>query len=92
MMKSIFITLLLCIVGICYLHGQQLCASYDVNFEDDGSWCNVIFQVDTISNPINIWEIGSPNKTGFDSAYSYPNVIITDRLKPDPANDILASL
>jgi len=35
----------------------------------------------------NIWQIGTPDKTEFTSAYSFPNAIVTDTLNPYPVND-----
>lgn len=43
--------------------------------------------IDTVSNPENIWQIGPPQKTFFTSAYSPPNVIVTDTLLAYPPND-----
>ncbi len=43
--------------------------------------------IDTVSNPNNIWQIGVPDKTVFDSAYSGTHVIVTDTLNPYPTND-----
>ena len=44
-------------------------------------------ETDTVSNPDNIWEIGHPDKTIFNSACSEPNVIITDTSNTYPIND-----
>ena len=38
--------------------------------------------------PNNIWQIGRPRKSFFDSAYSFPNAIITDTINPYPINNI----
>lgn len=35
----------------------------------------------------NIWQVGPPQKTIFDSAYSAPNVIVTDTINPYPINN-----
>jgi len=43
--------------------------------------------IDTISNPDNIWQIGHPDKTIFNTAHSSPNVIVTDTLNSYPVND-----
>jgi len=43
--------------------------------------------IDTISNSNNIWQIGKPNKLLFNSAFSQPNVIMTDTLNYYPIND-----
>jgi len=41
---------------------------YDINFEDTNQFFRL--NIDTISNPNNIWQIGEPQKTVFTSAYS----------------------
>jgi len=61
-----------------------------------GQWYNINFDtingldhlyIDTVHYHNNIWQIGKPHKTGFISAYSAPNAIITDTLHPYPKND-----
>ncbi len=42
-------------------------------------------EIDTSNN--NIWKIGIPSKTSFDSAYSPTNGILTDTLNPYPVNN-----
>lgn len=58
---------------------------YNINFEN-GEYLEQIVR-DTISNPNCIWQIGQPAKTVFSSAYSNPNVIVTDTLNLYPIND-----
>ena len=55
----------------------------------DTLWPHYIF-IDTIHFRHNIWQVGRPQKTVFDSAYSFPNVLITDTLNPYPPNDTSA--
>ncbi len=43
--------------------------------------------IDTVNYPGNKWQIGKPQKTVFNSAYSVPNAIVTDTLLPCAAND-----
>ena len=43
--------------------------------------------IDTLDYPNNQWQIGKPQKTVFDSAYSYPNALITDTLHACRPND-----
>lgn len=59
--------------------------NYLINF--DNNYGLEQLQIDTISNPLNIWEIGIPLKTLFDSAYSQPNAICTGLLDPYPPDD-----
>jgi hypothetical protein len=54
---------------------------YDLNFEDTSQIWRV--QIDTNS----CWQIGRPQKPTFSSAYSAPNVAVTDTVNPPPVND-----
>lgn len=66
------------------------CYYYQIDFEGTGTYenanCHWLYN-DTISNPSNIWQIGSPQKTVLSSAFSNPNVIITDTINTYPVND-----
>jgi hypothetical protein len=53
---------------------------------DDSSYLNFI-EIDSISNPNNIWQVGTPNKNNFIGAVTPPNVIVTDTVNPYPIND-----
>ena len=57
----------------------------NINF-DDSSYLNYIF-IDTANYPDNIWQVGSPDKTVFNEAYSLPNAIVTDTVQTYPANN-----
>ena len=59
---------------------------YFIDFDSPNSQNNHII-IDTISNPDNIWQIGVPSKTIFDSAYSLTHAIVTDTLNAYPVND-----
>ncbi len=59
---------------------------YIIDFDSPYSQNNHIM-IDTLSNPNNIWQIGVPDKTVFDSAYSLANAIVTDTINPYPIND-----
>lgn len=48
---------------------------------------STLIQIDT-SYADNIWQIGSPNKVVFDSAYSAPNTIVTDTVAFYPVNNL----
>ncbi len=50
---------------------------------------SVILKIDT-SLAGNIWQIGKPHKTLFDSAYSRPNAIVTDTIHYYPPNNFSA--
>ena len=43
--------------------------------------------IDTVDCHHNIWKVGKPQKTIFDSSYSFPNAIVTDTVNPYPPND-----
>ncbi len=53
---------------------------------DDSAYRSYIF-IDTINFHHNLWQVGKPHKTVFDSAYSAPNVLVTDTSLPYAAND-----
>jgi len=59
------------------------------SFEAPTDAYRVRFVIDTVNYHHNIWEIGKPHKTVFDtnSAYSPPNVIVTDTANPYPKSD-----
>lgn len=59
------------------------------NFESPYDSYRDHFLIDTVDYPHNIWQIGRPHKTVFDtsSAFSLPNVIVTDTLHPYALND-----
>lgn len=59
---------------------------YFIDFDSPDSQNNHII-IDTVSNPDNIWQIGVPSKTVFDSAYSLTHAIVTDTLNAYPVND-----
>ncbi|UTW66821.1 T9SS type A sorting domain-containing protein [bacterium SCSIO 12643] len=56
-----------------------------ISFDDTSNLDLII--IDTLSNPNNIWQIGKPQKGSFNSAYSDPNVMVTDTINPYPIND-----
>ena len=57
-----------------------------VDFERDASDWNY-FTFDKNTHTGNIWQIGVPGKSVFDSAYSPVHAIVTDTMHPYPAND-----
>lgn len=55
----------------------------------------LVFNFDTIESVFidtalsnNVWQIGKPQKTFFDSSYTYPNAILTDTINSYPSNTI----
>ena len=53
-----------------------------INFEMNNN------RIQIENNPENIWQIGIPNKTIFESARSLPNVIVTDTISNYPQNNL----
>lgn len=66
---------------------SQVYDSYDIAFENPEFTSRIKFD-STGGNCI--WQIGSPQKSFFSSAYSEPNAIITDTVNPYPINDTSA--
>jgi len=83
-MKQLNFTFLLIIIISSTLFGQ-LDGNYELEF--DNQWGMEHLFIDTISNENNIWQVGQPQKSIFSSAYSSPNVIITDSIHSYPPND-----
>ena len=48
---------------------------------------SALLSIDTIHYLHNQWQIGRPQKTAFNAAYSYPNAVVTDTLLPCMFND-----
>jgi hypothetical protein len=78
------------LIAACLFVLQTVFAqSFEINFE--GSLYNSsegsLFDIEIDStDTTNIWQIGTPNKTMFDSAYSAPKAIITDTIDFYPTN------
>ena len=72
-------------VFITVISYSQIYWNYNINFEDTSQLFRI--EIDTLSNPNNIWQIGAPQKITFTSSYSHPNVIITDTANSYPSND-----
>jgi len=89
MKRFIFIMSLLVIASTNY--GQVWCGSVampiDWDFDGGQNPYGYFLEIDTLSNPNNIWQIGTPQKGVINNAYSNPNVIITDTINSYPPND-----
>jgi hypothetical protein len=79
-MKNI---LLLMVLGL--ITTASMSQSWYLNF--DNTLPPKEIQFETISNPKCTWQIGSPSKNTFGSAFSTPNSLVTDLKKPVPPND-----
>jgi hypothetical protein len=84
MKKSIFFFAVL-LISMITVKGQTPFYSCMINFEDDPCWEGSYHNVD-IPGSNNIWNICTPHKTVFDSAYSVPHAILTDSTGPYPVN------
>jgi len=84
-MKKFFTTVF---VASLFLVGfAQVDQECQYDFENNYGCYNDYLWIDTISDTNNIWQIGVPQKTIFNSAYSLSNAIITDTINPYPVND-----
>lgn len=81
-MKNIYLILTMFAIKLVSF-GQQ---SYTIDFDSPWSANDHIY-IDTVSNPNNIWQIGTPSKTVFNSAYSPTKAIMTDTSNVYPIND-----
>ncbi len=95
-MKKALLILLLTAAFAPVSYGQWVCWDNAISFDpaDSGltgylNWQRAI-TIDTIHYHHNIWQVGKPQKAIFDSAHSYPDVIVTDTLYPYPPNDTSA--
>jgi hypothetical protein len=58
---------------------------YTLNFEDTSQLHHL--QFDSLTNQNNLWQVGSPQKIVFTSAYSSSKAILTDTMNTYPIND-----
>lgn len=87
---KISIQILLFLLVSNYCLAQQPTADGHYCFDGINSTQNgdIVFYKDTISNPYNIWQIGVPHKTVFDTVSTLNNiVIVTDTVNAYPVND-----
>lgn len=66
------------------LHAQQIRLQQYLDGADTGANA-ILIDLDTSSS--NIWQIGPPQKTIFDSAATSPNVLVTDTINYYPKNN-----
>lgn len=85
-MKDLFILFsMLSLVSFPLLGQYELEGNFDMIFDNDYGLAHLT--IDTVSNPSNIWQIGTPQKDGFINGNSHPLVIVTDTINPYPVND-----
>ncbi|MES1181841.1 MAG: T9SS type A sorting domain-containing protein, partial [Flavobacterium sp.] len=89
MRKFLLFLVLSVISGVSF--GQATCGFLSIpegwDFDGTPTPFEYSMQIDTVSNPSNTWQIGSPQKTTINSAFSFPNAIITDLTNAYPVND-----
>jgi hypothetical protein len=90
-MRKLYLFLTICLSTSSISFGQVECGGIAIpenwDFENEPTPTDYILEIDTISNVNNIWQIGIPQKSLINTAYSSPNVIITDTMNPYPTND-----
>lgn len=80
-MKKIYIILLFALAAITEKASAQWTCCDTMSFETPA----IDIVLDTL--PGNLWQIGKPDKTFFDSAHSGTNAILTDSIHTYPIND-----
>lgn len=91
-MKKLLLSISLTLI-VATSFGQAGCgfgAAQNWYFDGGFTPWGTYLQIDSLSNPNNIWQIGVPQKTIINSAYSPPNVMITDLINHYPPNDTSA--
>lgn len=81
-MKALIAVIILFSATYCF---SQEYWDYNITFDDTTQFFRIT--IDTLSNPDNVWQIGPPQKTYFNGAYSIPNVMVTDTINSYPSND-----
>jgi hypothetical protein len=67
--------------------GSHAQSWWEANFDPPNfSWISEHFYIDTLVNADYTWQVGQPGKGVFTSAYSSPNVLVTDTMNPIPPN------
>lgn len=82
-MKNRFVILTMLLLTVIISRGQTFHQYFDG--ADTTNW-SLKIKIDTSAN--NVWQIGKPQKSIFDSAATLPNAILTDTLNSTPTNNI----
>jgi|ERR1051325_3134646 hypothetical protein len=82
-MKQIYLTTALLICIVQFSSAQFFTQYFDG--ADTSGWNSIRIDIDTASQ--NVWQIGTPQKTIFDSAATQPYAIVTDTINFYPKND-----
>lgn len=82
-MKTIISILL--ILNVNYIYSQLPCEYSCLDFED--SICLKTLNIDTLTYPSNIWQVGKPQKSLFDTTTNESTVVVTDTINSYPINN-----
>ena len=84
-LKNMRVLLLLILALSSQFNQAQIYDFYEINFDIQSELFRI--RIDSISNPNNQWQIGVPDKSIISSAFSDPNVIITNTNDPYSISD-----
>ena len=84
MKKITLLTLVFAFNITCY---SQIIIGYGIHNIDSCKFENQNTMIKLDTSVQNIWQIGKPTKTFFDSAYSATNAVVTDTLNPYPISN-----
>jgi Secretion system C-terminal sorting domain len=82
-MKQFYLTTVLLLSFVCHSTAQFNYQYFDG--ADTSVWNSILIDIDTASQ--NVWQIGTPQKSIFNSAATQPNAIVTDTVNFYPANN-----
>ena len=87
-MKKSVLAIILLILSCFKGYGQCIGGPFDFIYNFDNSIVdyNCLIQKDS-TDTVNVWEVGIPSKSVFDTAFSPINVIVTDKTNTYKAND-----
>lgn len=80
------LTLTLLILWQIAIHAQPSTIYQYFDGLDTSALSSITYQIDTPTTS-NIWQVGPPQKTVFNSATTAPNVIVTDTINTYPSNN-----
>jgi len=83
-MQKLFLVVLIFLPLTIFSQVGDLIFTDTINFENIQN--ELILKIDT-NNTTNLWQVGSPDKNLFDTAFSVPNAIITDTVNPYSINN-----
>ena len=85
-MKNAILLISLLMLSLLSVQGQNPFVSCMIDFETNPCW-EASYTNLTIQGSNNIWQICTPHKLIFDSAWSAPKAILTDSAGPYPVNN-----